>query len=64
MTESSPVERELAKRFEETLEGKPLAEALDGIDVAYFLIHSMEAAAQRGPTAEPSTDGGESDPQD
>jgi uncharacterized protein YbjT (DUF2867 family) len=26
--------------------GAGLAEALDGIDVAYFLIHSMEAAAQ------------------
>jgi uncharacterized protein YbjT (DUF2867 family) len=37
--------------------GAGLGEALDGIDVAYFLIHSMEAAAQRAPTAEPSTDG-------
>src|SRR3954454_12342999 len=32
--------------------GAGLDEALRGIDVAYFLIHSMEAAAQRAPTAE------------
>jgi uncharacterized protein YbjT (DUF2867 family) len=33
--------------------GTGLDEALDGIDVAYFLIHSMETVAQGAPTAEP-----------
>jgi uncharacterized protein YbjT (DUF2867 family) len=37
--------------------GAGLAEALDGIDVAYFLIHSMETAAARAPTAKPLVDG-------
>jgi uncharacterized protein YbjT (DUF2867 family) len=32
--------------------GAGLDAALDGIDVAYFLIHSMEAAAPGGPAAE------------
>jgi uncharacterized protein YbjT (DUF2867 family) len=34
--------------------GAGLDDALRGIDVAYFLIHSMEAAAGAAPTAEPS----------
>ena len=33
--------------------GTGLDEALEGIDVAYFLIHSMETMSQRAPTAEP-----------
>jgi uncharacterized protein YbjT (DUF2867 family) len=33
--------------------GMGLDEALDGIDVAYFLIHSMETVAQGAPTAKP-----------
>ena len=36
--------------------GAGLAAALDGVDVAYFLIHSMEAAAG-GPAAEQGTGG-------
>jgi uncharacterized protein YbjT (DUF2867 family) len=37
--------------------GAGLEEALAGIDVAYFLIHSMESAAQRAPTAKPLVGG-------
>jgi uncharacterized protein YbjT (DUF2867 family) len=33
--------------------GTGLEEALDGIEVAYFLIHSMESVAQGAPTAKP-----------
>jgi uncharacterized protein YbjT (DUF2867 family) len=37
--------------------GAGLEPAFDGIDVAYFLIHSMEAAAPGGPAAEQRTGG-------
>src|SRR3954470_19571912 len=41
----------------DAVSGAGLGEALRGIDVAYFLIHSMEAAAQRAPTAERRANG-------
>src|SRR4051794_16781167 len=37
--------------------GAGLAEALAGVDVAYFLIHSMETAAAAAPAAKPCAGG-------